>query len=172
MGARIAPFAGWEMPTWYTSVIEEHHACRTAAGLFDLGHMGIYQVEGPNACVFLDSLVGNDIGGLSIGQSCYTHFLDPQANVIDDLMIYRRADQCYMVVANAANDARDWAWLNAVCAGKVQVDLKRPGSKVYGRDVILRNLRDPQAGAEMRVNMALQGPNPETCSYPWTAVLA
>ena len=90
MGAKMVPFAGWEMPVWYTSVVEEHLACRQAAGLFDVSHMGVFQAEGPHAALFLDSVCGNDIGGLEVGESCYTHFLDPQSNVIDDTLVYRR----------------------------------------------------------------------------------
>jgi glycine hydroxymethyltransferase len=158
LGARMVPFAGWEMPVQYTSVIEEHLAVRQAAGLFDVAHMGVYQAEGPDAAVFLDSVVGNDIGALEIGESCYTHFLDPDANVIDDLLIYRRAEEKYLVVVNASNDDKDWAWLNAVKEGKVLVDRQRPAGRAFGRNVTLRNLRDPQEGADMRVDIALQGP--------------
>ena len=64
MGAKIIPFAGWEMPVWYTSVVEEHLACRQRAGLFDVSHMGVFQAEGPIAALFLDSVCGNDIGTL------------------------------------------------------------------------------------------------------------
>ena len=76
LGAKMVPFAGWEMPVWYTSVVEEHLATRQAAGLFDVSHMGVYQAEGPDAVAFLDSVCGNDIGALAVGESCYTHFLD------------------------------------------------------------------------------------------------
>jgi len=93
MGAKIIPFAGWEMPVWYSSVVEEHLACRQVAGLFDVAHMGVFQAEGPHAAQFLDCVCGNDIGGLEVGESCYTHFLDPQANVIDDTLVYRRANE-------------------------------------------------------------------------------
>ena len=89
LGAKMVPFAGWEMPVWYTSVVEEHLACRQAAGLFDVSHMGVYQAEG--AAIFLDSVCGNDIAALDVGESCYTHFLDPHANVIDDTLVYRRS---------------------------------------------------------------------------------
>ncbi len=158
LGAKIIPFAGWEMPVWYTSVMDEHLAVRNAVGLFDVAHMGVYQAEGPDAAAFLDSVVGNDASYLSMGESCYTHFLDPDANVIDDLLIYRRGKEKFLVVVNASNDDKDWAWLNAVKDGKVMVDRRRPGARVYGREVILRNLRDPSAGADMRVDIALQGP--------------
>jgi glycine hydroxymethyltransferase len=154
----MVPFAGWEMPVQYTLVMEEHLAVRQAAGLFDVAHMGVYQAEGPDAAVFLDSVVGNDIGALGVGESCYTHFLDPDANVIDDLLVYRRSEGKYLVVVNASNDDKDWAWLKAVKEGRVLVDRQRPAGRAFGRNAILRNLRDPQAGPEMRVDIALQGP--------------
>jgi glycine hydroxymethyltransferase len=158
LGAKIIPFAGWEMPVWYSSVVEEHLAVRQAAGLFDVAHMGVYQAEGPDAAVFLDNVVGNDIAGLAVGESAYTHLLAPDASVIDDLLVYRRGAEKFLIVVNAANDDKDWAWLNAVRQGQVQVDLQRPWTRAYGREVILRNLRDPQEGEEMRVDIALQGP--------------
>jgi glycine hydroxymethyltransferase len=158
LGAKIIPFAGWEMPVWYSSVMEEHLAVRNAAGLFDVAHMGVYEAAGPDAAQFLDSVVGNDIGGLGVGESCYTHLLDPDANVIDDLLIYRRGDEKFLVVVNASNDDKDWNWLNAVKDGQVQVDHQRPWGRAFGRGVMLRNLRDPASGADMRVDIALQGP--------------
>lgn len=158
MGAKMVPFAGWDMPVWYSGVIEEHLATRQAAGLFDVSHMGVYQAEGPDAPLFLDCVCGNDISGLEIGESCYTHFLDPKSNVIDDTLIYRRSADKYLVVVNASNDDKDWAWLNAVREGKVAVDVARPWVKVFGRNVVLRNLRDPKEGKDMRVDIALQGP--------------
>ncbi|MGB9673532.1 MAG: glycine cleavage system aminomethyltransferase GcvT [Anaerolineales bacterium] len=158
LGAKIIPFAGWEMPVWYSSVIEEHNATRQAAGLFDVSHMGVYQAEGEDAAAFLDSVCGNDIGGLEIGESCYTHFLDPYANVIDDTLVYRRDKEKFLVVVNASNDDKDWTWLNAVREGKVLVDAKRPWARAFGRNVVLRNLRDPKEGEDMRVDIALQGP--------------
>jgi glycine hydroxymethyltransferase len=158
MGAKMVPFAGWDMPVWYSSVIEEHLATRQAAGLFDVSHMGVYQVEGQDASAFLDSVCANDIGGLRTGESCYTHFLDPDAAVIDDAMVYRRSDLSYLVVVNAANDDKDWAWLNEVREGKVRVDNQSPWVRAYGRKAVLRNLRDPQEGTDMRVDIGLQGP--------------
>jgi glycine hydroxymethyltransferase len=158
LNAKMVPFAGWEMPVWYTSVIEEHLATRQAAGLFDVAHMGVFQAEGPEASLFLDSVCGNDIGSLAVGESCYTHFLDPDANVIDDTLVYHRGPEKYLVVVNASNDAKDWAWLIAVLSGKDLIDREQPGVKAFGRKVILRNLRDPKAGKDMRVDIALQGP--------------
>ncbi len=158
LGAKMVPFAGWEMPVRYTSVMDEHMAVRQAAGLFDVAHMGVYQAEGPDACTFLDSVCGNDISSLAVGESLYSHFLDPDANVIDDLLVYRRGEEKYLVVVNASNDDKDWAWLNEVKAGRVCVDRERPWVLAYGNKAILRNLRDPNEGAEMRVDVAMQGP--------------
>lgn len=158
MVAKMVPFAGWDMPVWYTSVMEEHLATRQAAGLFDVSHMGVYQAEGAEAVAFLDTVCGNDISGLEVGESCYTQFLTPDAGVIDDCLVYRRSKEKYLVVVNASNDDKDWGWLNAVRTGAVQLDRDQPQVKAYGRNVHLRNLRDPQAGADMRVDIALQGP--------------
>jgi glycine hydroxymethyltransferase len=158
LGAKLIPFAGWEMPVWYSSVVEEHLAVRQAAGLFDVAHMGVYQAEGPQAASFLDSVVGNDVAALEVGESLYTHFLTPQAQVIDDLLVYRRGSEKFLVVVNASNDDKDWTWLNAVINGQVMVDQDRPWARAFGRGVTLRNLRDPREGKDMRVDVALQGP--------------
>jgi len=158
LGAKVISYAGWEMPVWYTSVMEEHLAVRQTAGLFDVAHMGVFQVEGPDGPAFLDSVVANDVSYLSVGESCYTHFLDPDANVIDDLIVYKRGKEKMLMVVNAANADKDWAWLNAVKEGRVLVDNQRPWAKVFGRNAILRNLKDSQEGSDMRVDIALQGP--------------
>jgi glycine hydroxymethyltransferase len=143
---------------WYTSVIEEHLATRQAAGLFDVSHMGVYQAQGPQACVFLDSVVTNDVAALAVGESLYAQFLTPDGRVIDDTMVYRVKEAEYLIVVNASNDDKDWAWLNAVREGRVRVDELRPWSYAFGRDVNLRNLRNPETGEDMRVDIALQGP--------------
>jgi glycine hydroxymethyltransferase len=158
LGAKMVPFAGWDMPVWYSSVVEEHNATRNAAGLFDVSHMGVYQVEGPTACAFLDSVVTNEVASLAVGESLYAQFLDPAAAVIDDTMVYRRGEQIYLVVVNASNDDKDWAWLNGVLKGEVAVDAARPWAQAYGLGCTLRNLRAPSEGDEMRVDIALQGP--------------
>jgi glycine hydroxymethyltransferase len=158
MGAKVIPFAGWEMPVWYTSVVEEHLATRQAAGLFDVAHMGVYSFEGADAASFLDTICGNDCGGLNPGESLYTHFLTPDAEVIDDTLVYRRAYDKYLVVVNASNDDKDRAWFEAVRDGNVKIDNKHPWARTYGYEAVIRNLRDPKAGDDMRVDIALQGP--------------
>jgi glycine hydroxymethyltransferase len=158
LGGKMIPFAGWEMPVWYSSVMEEHQAVRQAAGLFDVAHMGVYQAEGPCAPVFLDCVVGNDLSTLGVGKSLYTHFLDPEGKVIDDLLIYRRDKEKYLLVVNASNDDKDWTWLNGVRKGEVLVDKTKPWVQAYGREVFLRNLRDLNEGVDMLVDIAIQGP--------------
>ncbi len=158
LGAKVIPFAGWEMPVWYSGVMDEHLATRQAAGLFDVAHMGVYQVEGADAASFLDTLCGNDCGRLRPGESLYTHFLTPEADVIDDTLVYRRAWDKYLLVVNASNDDKDRAWLTTVRDGKVKIDNARPWARTYGYNAEIRNLRDPKAGADMRVDIALQGP--------------
>ncbi|HTP01680.1 MAG TPA: serine hydroxymethyltransferase [Anaerolineales bacterium] len=158
MGAKMVPFAGWDMPVWYTSVVEEHLATRQAAGLFDVSHMGVYDVRGSDAASFLDSVCGNDCGGLKPGASLYTHFLTADANVVDDTLVYRRGWEDYLVVVNASNDDKDRTWLESVRDGKVCIDNVRPWARTFGYNAQIRNLRDPKSGDDMRVDIALQGP--------------
>jgi glycine hydroxymethyltransferase len=161
MGAKIIPFGGYEMPVWYTSVSEEHAAVRQAAGLFDATHMGVFEVSGPHALPFLETVTSNDVSTLEIGRSHYTYLLLPDGSVVDDLMVYRRAADRYMMVVNASNNDKDWAWLNAVNNGEVMIDEKRPFARIQ-HPVTLRDLRDPAHGAECRVDVPLQGPKSTT----------
>lgn len=158
LGGRMVPFAGWEMPVQYTSIYEEHLATRQAAGLFDVSHMGVYDVKGPDAASFLDTICGNDAGGLNPGESLYTHFLTPEADVVDDTLVYRRGPQNFLVVVNASNDDKDRTWLESVRDGKVCIDAARPWARTYGYEAVIRNLRDPSSGDAMRIDIALQGP--------------
>jgi glycine hydroxymethyltransferase len=158
LGGRMVPFAGWEMPVVYTSIYEEHLATRQAAGLFDVSHMGVYEVKGPDAASFLDTICANDCGGLQPGESLYSQFLTPDADVIDDTLVYRRAWDKYLVVVNASNDDKDRTWFEAVRDGKVKIDNAKPWARTYGYEAVIRNLRDPKAGKDMRIDIALQGP--------------
>jgi glycine hydroxymethyltransferase len=158
LGGRMVPFAGWEMPVQYTGIFEEHLATRNAAGLFDVSHMGVYEVRGRDAASFLDTLCGNDCGGLQPGESLYSHFLTPEADVIDDTLVYRRDWDKFLVVVNASNDDKDRTWFESVRDGKVCIDSARPWARTYGYEAELRNLRDTKAGEDMRVDIALQGP--------------
>lgn len=158
LNGRMVPFAGWEMPVVYTSIFDEHLATRNAAGLFDVSHMGVYDIRGADAASFLDAVCGNDCGALQSGESLYTHFLTPDADVLDDTLVYRRGFDNFLVVVNASNDDKVRTWWESVRDGKVKVDNARPFARAYGYDTNIRNLRDPKAGSAMRVDIALQGP--------------
>jgi len=157
MGANMVPFAGWEMPVWYTSVSEEHRAVRETAGLFDVAHMGVFEVTGPHGTTFLDTVLSNYVAWLEDGQSCYGYLLDPDGNVIDDVMVYRRRADLYLMVVNASNEEKDWDWLNAVNERRVIIDRGRPWVQVEAQ-ATLRNLKDPASGERQRRDIALQGP--------------
>jgi glycine hydroxymethyltransferase len=155
---KIIPFAGWEMPVWYSGVSDEHRAVRQAAGLFDVSHMGVFEVAGEYAADFLDLVCSNYVRWLDDGQSTYSYLLDPEANVIDDIWVYCRRKDLYLVVVNAANADKDWDWLNAVNEGRVLIDREYPDKEVLGK-AILRNLKDPSSGERQRIDLALQGPH-------------
>jgi glycine hydroxymethyltransferase len=155
---KVIPFAGWEMPVWYTSVSEEHKAVRETAGLFDVSHMGTVEVAGEHATSFLDLITSNYVRWIGNGQTQYAYLLDPDGNVIDDIFIYRRAADRYMLVINASNAEKDWDWLNAVNSGKYLIDREHPDLEIEGK-AIIRDLKDPSSGEDQRIDIALQGPN-------------
>src|SRR5260221_4237440 len=111
LGARLVEFGGWEMPVQYSGILQEHDAVRTHAGLFDVSHMGEFKVEGTGALAFLQYLVPNDVSRLAVGQALYTQLCLPDGGTIDDLLVYHLADMHYMLVVNAANIAKDFAWV-------------------------------------------------------------
>jgi glycine hydroxymethyltransferase len=154
---KVIPFAGWEMPVWYTSVGEEHQAVRDSAGLFDVAHMGVFEAAGPHAASFLDTVTTNYVRWLDPGQSQYSYLLDPDGYVIDDIMVYCRSRDRYLIVVNAANAEKDWAWLYAANEGQVVIDRDNQAMTVEGK-AVLRNLKDPACGPDQAVDLALQGP--------------
>lgn len=118
LGGRMVDFGGWELPVQYTGVMDEHTACRTACGLFDVSHMGEVHVEGPEAEAFLNYLVSNNVTKIAIGQAQYTLLCNEQGGLVDDLIIYRRATERYLVVVNASNTAKDFAWMQRIHSQK------------------------------------------------------
>jgi glycine cleavage system T protein (aminomethyltransferase) len=103
LGARMVPFAGWEMPVQYEGVIQEHKAVRTDAGVFDVSHMGEIEVEGPTARDLLQSMLSNDIDRLQPGDAQYTLLTNEDGGIIDDLIVYRLDGHRFLIVANASN---------------------------------------------------------------------
>lgn len=113
LGARMMGFGGFEMPVQYTSIIDEHLAVRQAAGLFDVSHMGEIFVRGPQAFAFVQHLITNDASRLYNGRALYTVMCTPEGGVVDDLLVYRFDAETYMLVVNAANIEKDFAWMQA-----------------------------------------------------------
>jgi len=111
-GARMVPFGGWEMPVQYAGIIEEHRAVRNAVGLFDVSHMGEFELTGPHALDTLQRLTTNDVAALAVGQVQYSLLCYPRGTIVDDLTVYRLADDRFMLTVNAANIDTDWAYVN------------------------------------------------------------
>ena len=130
LGARMVPFAGWNMPVQYTGILDEHKAVREACGIFDISHMGQFTVAGAAAAAWLNSMLTNDINKLDIGQGQYSIMLNDRAGVIDDLILYRMEPETFFVVVNASKIDEDFAWLSA----------HKPA------DVVLENHSDEYAG--------------------------
>jgi glycine cleavage system T protein (aminomethyltransferase) len=111
LGARMVPFAGWEMPVQYEGVIPEHRAVRTDAGVFDVSHMGELEIEGPRAHALLQGLLSNDLDKIAPGQAQYTLLTNESGGIIDDLIVYRLGECHYLLVVNASNREVDFRWL-------------------------------------------------------------
>ncbi len=111
LGAKMVPFAGWEMPVQYEGVIQEHRAVRTDAGVFDVSHMGQIDVEGPRAHDLLQGLLSNDLDRIEPGQAQYTLLPNERGGIVDDLIAYRLSPFHYLLVVNASNRNTDFAWI-------------------------------------------------------------
>ena len=136
LGARVVEFGGWEMPVQYSGIVDEHNAVRNAAGLFDISHMGEVEVKGRDALAFLQHIATQDVATIGEGQSNYALLCRPDGGIVDDIFIYHLPDG-YMVVVNASNIEKDFAWML---------------DNMPGFDVELTNISD-------RASMlALQGP--------------
>jgi aminomethyltransferase len=121
LGAKMVPFAGWEMPVEYGGLISEHLAVRSAAGLFDVSHMGEFEVQGPGALAFLQRVTANNVAKLADGQAQYSALPLPNGAPADDVIVYRRGPERFLLVVNAANLGKDWDWL--VAQGPVECEL-------------------------------------------------
>lgn len=120
--ARMVEFGGWEMPVQYSSILEEHHAVRSAAGLFDISHMGRFVVRGLDALGYLQYVATCDVAAIGVGQSNYGLLCYDDGGIVDDIFIYHLPDE-YLVVVNAANRDKDWSWLQRH-ATRFAVDLE------------------------------------------------
>jgi glycine cleavage system T protein (aminomethyltransferase) len=141
LGAKVVPFAGWEMPVSYEGIREEHSAVRRHAGMFDVSHMGQVEVEGPGALSFLQRVLSNDVAKVHVGGAQYSCLCQEDGGVIDDLFAYRLGGDRYLIVTNAANHATDLEWL---------------GRHSHEFDAIVRDVADRYA------MLAVQGPHART----------
>ncbi len=138
LGGKVIPFAGWEMPVQYTGIVQEHHAVRKAAGVFDISHMGQFIVSGRDALSFLNRALTNDVAKLEIGQGQYSLLLNAAGGVIDDLILYRSSAKEFFLVVNASMITEDWAQFQSLLTEEDEVQMA--------------NLSDVTAG------LAIQGP--------------
>ena len=137
LGARMVDFGGWDMPVQYTSILEEHEAVRTRAGLFDVSHMGEIWIEGRQALDLVQHLCSNDASKLGLNQIQYSGLLTKEGTFVDDLLVHKAAEDRYLLVVNAANEPKDHAWIL---------------QEASGFDAVVTN-RSPQTA-----QIAIQGP--------------
>ena len=158
LGAKshMAEFAGYLMPLWYSSAGEEHAAVRQSAGMFDCTHMGVLEVSGEQAEGFLNMVSTNDVGLLKVGAAQYSYILDTSGSVVDDIIIYKRADDNFMLVVNAANEPNVKAYFSALVSD-TDADSSDTVRKLEYMPEI-RDMRDARTPGEHLVDIALQGP--------------
>ncbi len=147
-GARMVPFGGWEMPVQYTGVIDEHKAVRNQAGLFDVSHMGEFEVKGPQALDLIQLISVNNAKKLEIGQVQYSLMCYENGTIVDDILVYRLGENHYWLVVNAGNIDKDWEWVSAA--------KERSG---------LNNLELTNISADV-AQLAIQGPLAEEILQP------
>lgn len=148
LGARMVPFAGYDMPVQYEGVITEHETVREKVGVFDVSHMGEFLIEGPNALALIQSVSSNDASTLSVGRAQYSCLPNDTGGIVDDLIIYRLKPETYLLVVNASNIEKDWNWI---------VSKNHMGAN-------MRNLSDDYA------LLAIQGPKAVEAMQPLTDV--
>jgi len=122
-GGRIVPFAGFEMPVQYTSIVEEHTAVRTRAGLFDVSHMGEIAIRGSRSLEFVQRISCNNHAKMTIGRAQYTGLMYPQGTFVDDMLVHRMADEEYLLVVNAANVDKDFAYIEELAQDEDGVEV-------------------------------------------------
>lgn len=146
-GAKMVDFGGWDMPVNYGSQIEEHHAVRTDCGMFDVAHMCVVDIKGDNARSFLRGVMANNVDKLQVsGKALYTAMLNPEAGVLDDLIIYFMNESWFRLVVNAGTAVKDVAWMNAQ-------------NLATNSGLMITQLRDCANPADAIALVAVQGPN-------------
>ena len=113
LGAKMHEFAGFNMPIEYSGIIDEHMTVVNGVGVFDVSHMGEFWVKGPNALAFIQGVTSNDASKLPLGKAQYTCFPNEEGGIVDDLLVYHYEPEKYLLVVNAGNIDKDWAWCNS-----------------------------------------------------------
>ncbi len=139
LGAKIIEFGPWLMPLYYTSIVDEHNTVRNRVGLFDVSHMGEFNIRGKDALAFVQRLITNDASYLDNNQVLYTPMCNDKGTIIDDLLVYKFSDEHFMFVVNASNIEKDYKWIEGVV-------------KRFGKDIVLKDISDETP------LLALQGP--------------
>lgn len=148
LGAKIVPYAGYNMPVQYEGVTVEHETVRNALGVFDVSHMGEFLISGPNALALIQKTCSNDASKLTVGKAQYSCMPNGEGGIVDDLIIYRIKDEQYLLVVNASNIDKDWNWLQ----------------QHNDMDADMRNISDDYA------LLAIQGPKAIAAMQPLTSV--
>src|SRR5688572_30039276 len=121
LGAKMVPFAGYNMPVRYSSDMDEHNTVRNAVGIFDVSHMGEFLVQGPGALDLIQRITSNDASKLTPGKVQYSCFPNEQGGIVDDLLVYCMGEEDYMLVVNASNIDKDWEWVSKYNNGGVKL---------------------------------------------------
>ena len=161
-GARMVEFGGWDMPVEYSGIIDEHMAVRTAAGLFDVSHMGQIEIAGADALALVQWLTSNDASRLAINQIQYSALTTPRGTFIDDVLVYRVGEDHYLLVVNAGNIMRDYEWISAQAAA-------RPGDAAVVNSSSRYALLALQGPASERILQPLTGVDLAAIKYYWSA---
>jgi len=141
LGALMSPFGGFDMPIQYSGIVDEHQAVRQDCGVFDVSHMGEVRISGKDAERYVNHIFTNDVKGMAIGKILYGMMCYEHGGVVDDLLVYKMAEDCFFLVINASNIDKDWSWIQ---------------NNAIGFDVTLENLSDEYG------ELAIQGPNAES----------
>jgi aminomethyltransferase len=149
LGALISPFGGFEMPIQYTNIVDEHQAVRQACGVFDVSHMGEVLISGPDAERYVNHIFTNDVREMPVGKILYGMMCYGNGGVVDDLLVYKMDTDCFFLVINASNIAKDWVWIQEQAKG-YEVTLNHQ-SDYYGELAI----QGPQAEAVMEEVLGL-----------------
>jgi len=143
LGAKMVPFAGYNMPVRYSSDIEEHMAVRNSVGVFDVSHMGEFSLKGPNALDLIQRVTSNDASKLVDGQAQYSCLPNNTGGIVDDLIVYKIKDDDYLLVVNASNIEKDWSWISGFNSKKVEM-------KNISEEMCLFAVQGPKATATLQ----------------------